>query len=78
MDRFLVIILGCPAAFLILYYRRAVREFIGNVDFAEKFLGAGGTNTFVVLLGILTFILSLMYGFGTLQSMLIGSFGRFF
>ncbi|MDP2720543.1 hypothetical protein COY05_05250 [Candidatus Peregrinibacteria bacterium CG_4_10_14_0_2_um_filter_38_24] len=78
MDRFLAIALGCPAAFLILYYRRAIREFIGNVDFAESFLGAGGTNTFVVLLGILTFILSLMYGFGALQSLLIGSFGRFF
>ena len=78
MDRFLAIVLGCPAAFLILYFRRAIREFIGNVDLAEKYLGTGGTNTFVVLIGILTFILSLMYGFGALQAFMIGSFGRFF
>jgi hypothetical protein len=78
MDRILAFIIGCPVAFLILYFRRAIREFIGNVSFAEKYLGAGGTNTFVVLVGILTFILSLMYGFGTLQSFLGGTFGRFF
>jgi hypothetical protein len=45
MDRILVILIGWPVAFLILKYRRPIKEFIGNVGFAEKFLGMGGTNT---------------------------------
>ena len=78
MDRFLAILIGCPLAFVILLYRRPIKEFIGNVGFAEKFFGSGGTNTLVVLIAIVLFVGSLMYGLGTLQSVLVGVFGGIF
>ena len=78
MDRVLAILIGWPVAFLILKYRRAVKEFIGDVGFAEKYLGMGGTNTFIVLVGILLFIGSLMWAVGSLQSILQVTAGRFF
>ncbi len=78
MDRFLVVIIGFPLALLILKYRRPIKEFVGEIGFAEKFLGMGGTNTFIVLIGILVFFLSLMYALGTLQSLLKNTLGGFF
>jgi len=78
MDRFLAVIIGCPLGFVIMYYRRAIKEFFGEIGFAERILGVGGTNTFIVLVGILVFIGSLMYSLGTFQSLLNGILGRFF
>ena len=78
MDRFLAAIIGMPIAFVILYYRRAIKEFIGEVGFAEKYIGVGGTNVLVVIIGVLVFIGSLMYSLGTLQSLLQGTLGMFF
>ncbi len=78
MDRFIAVIIGFPIAFLLLRYRRAVKEFIGEVSFAEKYLGMGGTNTLIVIIGILVFVGSLMYSLGTLQSLLQSTIGRFF
>lgn len=78
MDRFLAVIIGLPLAFVILYYRRAIKEFIGDVGFAEQYLGMGGTNTLIVIIGFLVFIGSLMYGLGTLQSLVDGTLGMFF
>lgn len=78
MDRFLAAIIGMPIAFVILYYRRAIKEFIGDVGFAEKIFGVGGTNVLIVVIGILVFIGSLMYSLGTLQSFLQGTVGMFF
>lgn len=78
MDRFLVFIIGVPLAFVILYFRRRIRDFVGDVWFAEKFLGAGGTNTFIVIVGILVFVASVMYGLGTLQELLQSTVGKLF
>lgn len=78
MDRFLAIVIGCPLGFVIMYFKRAVKEFIGEVGFAEKIFGMGGTNTFIVLFGILLFVGSLMYGLGTLQGMVQSTVGKFF
>ena len=70
MDRILAIIIGWPLAFLIFKYRRPIKEFTGDIGFAEKIFGMGGTNTFIVILGILLLIGSLMYALGTLQSII--------
>ncbi len=78
MDRFIAVIIGFPIAFLLLRYRRAVKDFIGEVSFAEKYLGMGGTNTLIVIIGVLVFVGSLMYALGTLQSLLQATLGRFF
>ena len=78
MSKFLVLVIGSVIAFLILRYRRPLKEFTGDIGFAEKYLGSGGTNTFIVLLGVAVFILSLMYSLGTLQSILDAFAGPFF
>ena len=76
MDRILAIILGLPAALLLVYYRRSVGDFIGQIDFAEKYLG--GTYNLVLILALLVFIGSLMYAFGTLQTLLGSTVGGYF
>lgn len=77
MDKVLAILIGWPLAFLFLKYRRPIKEFTGDFAWAEKYLGMGGTNTFIVLFGVLIFILSLMYALGTLEALLQATFGRF-
>lgn len=78
MDRYIALFIGCPLGFVIMYFRRAIKEFIGEVGFAEQYLGVGGTNTFVVIFGILVFIGSLMYSMGTFQSFLGDTVGSLF
>lgn len=78
MDKVLAILLGWPAAILILYYRRSIKEFFGDVGFAEKYLGMGGTNTLIVIIGLLLFVGCLMYALGTLQALMNGLVGGFF
>ena len=53
MGSFFVIIIGWSLAILILYYRRPIKEFFGDIGFAEKYLGMGGTNTLIIIIGIL-------------------------
>lgn len=78
MDRVLAILIGFPLAILILKYRRPIKEFTGDVVFAEKIFGMGGTNTFIVVFAILLFIGSLMYAMGTFQGFLQGTVGKLF
>lgn len=75
---FIVGIIGILIGFAILKYREPIRDFLGNIGFAEEYLGQGGTWTFISAMGILVPVLSVLYMFGTLQSFLIKSFGRFF
>lgn len=78
MDRILVILIGWPVCFLILYYRRKVKEFTGEIGFAERILGSGGTNTFIIIFAFLLFVGCLMYAVGTLQGFLQGTVGKIF
>jgi len=70
MNKFVVLIIGSLISFLMLKYRAQVKQFIGDVDFAEKYLGSGGTNTLIVILALLIFVLCLMYSTGTLDSLI--------
>ncbi|MBI2634915.1 hypothetical protein HYW82_04600 [Candidatus Peregrinibacteria bacterium] len=78
MDRFLAVIIGWPAAFLIIKYRLDIKHIIGEVGFAEKILGPGGTFTLIVIVAVLIFVGTLMYALGTLQGLIQVIFGRFF
>ncbi len=78
MNRILVGLLGVPLGIIIMVYRYQLKQFTGDIAFAEEYLGSGGTYTLFVLLGLAISILSIMYGLGTLQEFFIGSFGRFF
>ena len=55
-----------------------MKEFTGDIGFAEKIFGMGGTNTFIIIFGMLVFILSLMYALGTLQGIFSSLLGPFF
>lgn len=76
--KFIVLFFCTVGSYLMLKYRRPIKEFTGDISFAEKFLGMGGTNTFIVILGILLFFGGLFYFTGSLQSILSAVFGRFF
>lgn len=77
MDRILALLIGVPLGILVLKYRKRVKDFFGDIAFAEKYLGVGGSYTFIVIMGILIFVFSLMYALGTLQELLLQIFGRF-
>ncbi|MFH1284196.1 MAG: hypothetical protein ABIH78_01245 [Candidatus Peregrinibacteria bacterium] len=78
MPRFLVFIIGFAVAILILKYRSKIKGFTGDIAFAERVFGVGGTNTLIVIIALLTFIFSLMYWAGTLQAILRSVLGGFF
>jgi hypothetical protein len=78
MDKFLIAIIGFPLSFIFIIYRAKIKNFTGSVAFAEKYLGAGGTYTLYIILGVVIFILTLMYITGTLQSFLAGTLGPLF
>lgn len=78
MDRILVVLIGIPLGFVIIIYRFQIKQYIGDIGFAEQYLGAGGTYSFLTILGIAVAFLSLMYGLGTFQELFIGTFGQFF
>jgi len=78
MDRLFVGIIGVPLGFLIIIYRYHLKQFTGNVGFAEQYLGAGGTYSLFVIVGLVVSILCMMYAFGTLQDFYTGYLGLFF
>ncbi|MFA5792835.1 MAG: hypothetical protein WC897_03115 [Candidatus Gracilibacteria bacterium] len=68
-------LLGMAVGFLILLFRARIKDFTGDIGFAERYLGPGGTWTLFIIIGVATFILSLMWATGTLQSFTVGTFG---
>ena len=69
-------IAGMVLGFLVIVFRARIKDFTGSIGFAERYLGVGGTWTFLLILGILLFVLSLMWATGALQGFLFGTFGR--
>jgi len=78
MNRYIVGFCAMIAGFLILIYRAKLKDITGDIGFAEKYLGSGGTWTFYILLGIFVFIFGLMWAAGTFQSTFESLFGNFF
>lgn len=70
-------LLGMLLGFLILVFRPKIKDLIGSIGFAERYLGAGGTWTFIMIVGVLTFVLSLMWATGTIQNFAINNLGSF-
>ncbi len=69
-------LLGMIVGFLIIIFRPRIKDFTGDIGFAERYLGPGGTWTFLLMLGVLIFIFSLMWAMGTLQGFLLSTFGK--
>lgn len=78
MKKIIIALVGFPVAFLIIYFRAKIKDFTGDMDFAERYLGSGGTYTFIILLGIGTFIVTLMYVTGSLQEIVGNTVGKIF
>lgn len=78
MDRIIVLFLGLPLSIAIIVYRYHLKQFTGDIAWAEQYLGAGGTYNFFILLGLGVFILTLMYALGTLQEFMNGPLGPIF
>lgn len=76
--RYLVGIIGFPLGILMVVYREPIKRFTGDMGFAEKWFGSGGTYTAILILGIVIAIGSIMWAFGTLQALFIGIFGSIF
>lgn len=76
--KLLVFILGGGASYLLIAYRKQIHDFTGDIGFAEKYLGTGGTFTFFIFLAIFVFVVTVMYVFGTLDGVVQEIFGRLF
>jgi len=73
MNQILVGILGIPLGIIMLKYNKQVKDFVGDISWAEKHIGSGGTYFFLKMISLLISILSFLYMTGTLQGWL-GSF----
>jgi len=78
MDRILVAIFGIPLGFVIMIYRYQLKQLTGQIQWAERYLGSGGTYNLYVIIGLVISILSLMYALGTFQDLFTGSLGPIF
>ena len=70
-------IIGVIASILILIYRFPIKHFMGQVEWAERYFGPGGTYTFLLFFSIFLFFLSLTIMTGGLD-FLFGGFLRSF
>ena len=78
MDRYLVLIAGIGIAIVLLKYRLQIKHYIGDIAFAEKIFGSGGTHSLIAVLALISFFGSLMYFLGTFQAILHDYLGPFF
>lgn len=78
MDRIIVGLLGIPLGFLMMIYRYHLKQFTGPIQWAEQYLGSGGTYNLFILVGLCISIVSLMYALGTIQDLFTGGLGPIF
>jgi len=57
-------IIGVPLGFAIIKYNEKIGGMIGDIGWAERTLGAGGTYLFLKILGIVILIFSFIYPLG--------------
>lgn len=78
MDRIFVAIFGIPLGFLMMIYRYQLKQFTGPIQWAEQYLGSGGTYNLFILVGLGISIVSLMYALGTIQDLFSSGLGPIF
>jgi len=78
MNKYVLGFLAMVGGILLIIFRNRVKDFTGNIGFAEKYFGVGGTWTFYAVLGVAFFIFGLMWMAGTFQSVFESIFGGFF
>lgn len=75
---FILGLIGIAAGLLIIKFREKLQTWTGNISFAEKYLGPGGTFTLLLLIGAVTVILSILYMTGILQDFVKSAAGPYF
>lgn len=71
MGKYLIIIAFIGIGFaLIVYTEPLKRNFIGQIDFAERYLGMGGTYNFLKLVGILLIVFAIAWATGTVERLI--------
>lgn len=70
--------IGVLVSILVLIYRVPIRRWLGEIGWAERYFGPGGTYTALLLLAVAGFFVSLMIMTGTIDVLLGGFFERFF
>lgn len=71
-------IIGAILSILLIIYRVPIKHFFGEIGWAERQFGPGGTFTVLLFAGIFGFFVSLMIATGSLDVLLGGFFRRFF
>jgi hypothetical protein len=75
---FILGLIGIVAGLLIIKYREKLQTWTGNISFAEKYIGPGGTFTLLLLIGSATVILSILFMTGILQDFVKEAAGPYF
>jgi hypothetical protein len=71
-------LIGVILSLLLIIYRVRVKHFLGEIGWAERYFGPGGTFTALLLIGLIGFFLSLMVMTGTLDLLLGGTMDTLF
>jgi len=67
-----------PAGIAIVAKSIPIGNFVGEIDWCERYIGSGGTYTFIKLFGIAVSIISIMWLTGTPQAWLERTAGHLF
>jgi len=78
MNRYVVLFGGITFAIVLIKYRIPIKHTLGDVAWADKIFGSGGTYGLLALVAFLSFFGSLMYFFGTFQTIVKDYLGPLF
>jgi len=70
LSKIIVSIILISCGLLLVWKTEPIKRFTGSFDFAEKYLGSGGTYTFLKLCGIIVMIFTFMWLTGTLEKII--------
>ena len=71
-------LIGAILSILLIIYRVPIKHFMGDIGWAERYFGPGGTFTALLLAGVFGFVISLMIMTGTLDLILGGFINTLF
>ena len=64
------------SAYLLVHFRHNIQEIFGRLSWAERYLGS--TETGILFIAFLTFIIGLLYITGTAEKVVLNSVGTLF
>ena len=71
-------LLGVVAGFFYIKYSKNITEAVGNLNLAEKWLGAGGSYSLHKIIGVLLIVCSILWMTGTMQAIIVAFLGPLF